>query len=235
MVAESTQRRGAGEGVWLGIETATSSGSVALWRGAVIFEATLNIQGGGSETLLPVVDAALEMSGIGPEEIDSLVVGAGPGSFTGVRIGASLAKGWVAARGTSLYAYSSLLAAAAGLGAAEAVCPLFDARREEVYAACYRLGDEEVEEILPPSAWPLRALLAELDQQGVTPVFVGEGAVLHRPILREVMPRARMLPGHIGRPRASSLLWLRSRFPDLGRVADPESWEPIYVREWRAR
>ena len=235
MVGEPAGPRTAEDPVWLAIETATSVGSIALWRGRTIFELTLDIRDGHSQALLPAVDAALRMSGIGPDGISCLVVGAGPGSFTGVRIGASLAKGWVASRETTLYAYSSLLAVAAGLGAAEVVCPLFDARREEVYAACYRIAEGDVEAILAPGAWRLRDLLEELEGRGITPVFAGEGASLYRAVLREIMPRARVLPDHVGLPRASSLLWLRATFPARGLVAEPRTWEPAYVREWKVR
>lgn len=219
--------------VWLGLETATSTGSVAVWSGGLAFECSFNIRGSHSERVLPAVDHALEVTGTVPEEVSALVVGSGPGSFTGVRVAASLAKGWTMARGTPLFAYSSLLAVAAGTGVSGLLCALFDARREEVYAACYELSTEGAEEKLAPAAWRLDDLLGELASQGLQPIFVGEGATAHRQRITRAVAGAIVLPEHLGVPRAASLLWLRSVLPDLGRVSRPEEWEPLYVRDWR--
>jgi tRNA threonylcarbamoyladenosine biosynthesis protein TsaB len=156
------------------------------------------------------------------------VVGGGPGSFTGLRIAAATAKGIVQALGVPLYAYSGLLAAAvSGWGAEREVCALFDARRRDVYAACYRFGDG-VQAVMEPTALPLDELLARF-AAGRPPLFVGEGAVLHREEI-ERLPGARVMPPQLGVPRASALVWLATRAPELGRVDDAPGWEPDYVR-----
>jgi tRNA threonylcarbamoyladenosine biosynthesis protein TsaB len=220
--------------VWLAVETATATGSVAVWKGGLAFEQTLRIHGTHSERVLPAVDYALSVTRTVPDEVSAFVVGSGPGSFTGVRIAASLAKGWSMARGTPLFAYSSLLAAAAGSGAQGPVCALFDARRGQVYAACYRLSGAGAPGVqLEPSAWTVDELLEELSSRGLVPVFVGEGAIAYRELICRALTGATVLPEHVGVPRAASLLWLRSVAPDLGRVARPEVWEPLYVRDWR--
>jgi tRNA threonylcarbamoyladenosine biosynthesis protein TsaB len=144
-----------------------------------------------------------------------------------------MAKGWATARATPLFAYPSLLAVAAGCGAQGHVCALFDARREQVYAACYQVSEAGADELLPPGAWRIDHLLAELDRLGLQPIFAGEGALVHGAAIKDAFDDARLLPAHLAVPRAASLLWLRHVAPDLGRVERPESWEPIYVREWR--
>jgi tRNA threonylcarbamoyladenosine biosynthesis protein TsaB len=219
--------------VWLALETATSVGSVAVWRDGLAFECAFNIRGSHSERVLPAVDHALEVTGTVPEQISALIVGSGPGSFTGVRIAASLVKGWAMARGTPLFAYSSLLALAAGTGVRGPVSALFDARRGEVYAACYEMSAAGASEILAPAAWRLEDLLDEMARQGLSPVFVGEGATAYRETIAGARAGATVLPEHLGVPRAASLTWLRSVAPDLGRVERPERWEPLYVRDWR--
>lgn len=222
-----------GPHIWLAVETGTATGSVAVWRDGLAFEQTLGIQGKHSEQLLPAVDYALEMTQTEPRDLSAFVVGAGPGSFTGVRIGASMAKGWAMAQGTPLYAYSSLLAVAAGAGSDGPVCALFDARRNEVYAACYDLSGDVVDELLRPGAWPVQELFAELRRLDLEPVFAGEGAILHQGIIDRLFGRGRVLHEQLGVPRAANLLWLRSRFPSLGRIEHPETWEPQYVRDWK--
>ncbi len=219
--------------VWLALETATSVGSVAVWRDGLAIECSFNIRGSHSERVLPAVDHALQVTGTRPDEIAALVVGSGPGSFTGVRIAASMAKGWAMARGTPLFAYSSLLALAAGTGVSGPVCAAFDARRGEVYAACYELSAQRVIERLAPAAWRLEDLLGELARRDMKPAFVGEGATAYRERIAEAAADAVVLPEHLGVPRAASLFWLRSVAPELGRVQQPAEWEPAYVRDWR--
>jgi tRNA threonylcarbamoyladenosine biosynthesis protein TsaB len=220
--------------VWLALETATAVGSVAVWKGGLVFEQTMRIQGTHSERVLPALDHALSVTDTAAEEVTALVIGSGPGSFTGVRIAASLAKGWSLARGTPLFAYPSLLATAAGAGATGLVCALFDARRGQVYAACYELSEGgPPEEQVAPSAWRIDELLEELAARGLEPVFVGEGALAYRERILAATGGASILPEHVGIPRAASLLWLRSVAPELGRVGRMAEWEPLYVRDWR--
>ncbi len=222
-----------GEEVWLAVETASRVGSVAVWRDGLALECSLSLQRTHSERVLPAVERALEAAGTSPDQVTAFVVGSGPGSFTGVRIAASLAKGWTMARSTTLFAYSSLLAVAAGSGASGPVCPVFDARRDEVYAACYSVSAEGPEALMAPGAWKISELIEALLQQGLAPTFVGEGALKHSEMLTARLEGARLLPPHLGVPRAGSLLWLRSVAPELGRVERPETWEPVYAREWR--
>ncbi|NIR42515.1 MAG: tRNA (adenosine(37)-N6)-threonylcarbamoyltransferase complex dimerization subunit type 1 TsaB [Gemmatimonadetes bacterium] len=222
-----------GRQVWLAVETSTATGSIAIWKDGLAIETTLRIQGTHSERVLPAVDGALAATGTGPEDLTALVVGSGPGSFTGIRIAASMAKGWAMARATPLFAYPSLLAVAAGCGATGPVCALFDARRGQVYAAVYQVSDAGVDQLLSPGAWRIEDLLVELERRDMRPIFAGEGALVHEGAIRDAVAEARILPQHLAVPRAASLLWLRGVAPGLGHVARPESWEPIYVRDWK--
>ncbi len=213
----------------LALDTSTSVGSVAVGEGGrLLAEVVLNVGAGHSSALLPAIDRALRSAGVEARHLGAVVAGAGPGSFTGVRIGAATAKGIVHSTGAPLFAYSSLLAAAAGCwGADRPVCALFDARRRDVYAACYRFG-EEVEELVAPEAVTLDEVLARF-REGPPPLFTGEAAVIHRDeIVRET--GARVMPGLLAAPRASALLALLLALPGSGRVEDPARWEPQYVR-----
>jgi tRNA threonylcarbamoyladenosine biosynthesis protein TsaB len=136
----------------LALDSSTALGSVAVGDPAGLrAEITVSMAGGHSAALLPAVDHALRAAGLSPAELAAVVVSAGPGSFTGLRIAAATAKGIVAARGLPLYAYSGLLATAAGAwGCDTPVCALFDARKRDVYAACYRIGKRESPPPSPP-------------------------------------------------------------------------------------
>lgn len=231
--AENAAVEGPEPQIWLALETATSVGSVAVWRDGLAIECNFNIRGSHSERVLPALDHALKVTGTLPQEVAALVVGSGPGSFTGVRIAASMVKGWTTARHTPLFAYSSLLALAAGAGVSGPICAAFDARRGEVYAACYEISERGVTERLAPAAWRLADLLDELARRELEPTFVGDGATAQRETIVAALPGALVLPEHLAIPRAASLLWLRSVDPGLGHVSQPGDWEPLYVRDWR--
>lgn len=213
----------------LALDTSTQFGSVALGSGgSLVAETLLGVAAGHSGALLPAVDAALRSAGLVPGELAAVVVAGGPGSFTGLRVAAATAKGIVHALGIPLFAYGSLLAAAAGaMSFGRPVCALFDARRRDVFAACYRFG-ASWETVLEPSALSVDALL-ERFQGGDAPVFTGHGAELHRAEL-EQLPGATVAPALLVVPRASALLWLLQTAPELGAVPDAATWEPDYLR-----
>ena len=210
---------------WLGIDAATPVGGVAVVRhGVLLAEVTLGLTTRHSALLLPATDFALRAAGIERRLLDGIVVGEGPGSFTGVRIAAATARGLAAALDVPLYAVSSLAAAAAASGVRErAVCALFDARRGEVYAACYRFGADAPEVLLEPVAAPLAEVLAQVATH--SPEFTGEGAVRYAGQL----PRA-PLPALLSPPRAAALVWLHEQAPERGRVQEIAGWEPSYLR-----
>ncbi|HEX7243022.1 MAG TPA: tRNA (adenosine(37)-N6)-threonylcarbamoyltransferase complex dimerization subunit type 1 TsaB [Longimicrobiaceae bacterium] len=217
------------EGPVLALDTSTAVGSVAVGEGdRLLAETVLRVGAGHSSAILPAIAAALRSAGCAPRDLAAVVVAGGPGSFTGVRIGAATAKGIVHATGAPLFAYSGLLAAAGACwGADRPVCALFDARKRDVYAACYRFG-AGVEEMWGPEALTIDALL-ERFRGGEPVLFTGEGAVLHREeIEREA--GARTVPAHLAHPRASALLALLRAAPETGRVEDAARWEPEYVR-----
>ena len=210
----------------LALETSTPMGSVAVGGGGrVLAESVLSVRATYSETVLDEAARLLDRAGVRAAELDAVVVGAGPGSFTGVRIAASLAKGLCFANDLPLYAYSSLRGLAASVGCS-GVCALFDARRDEVYAAAFPEG-AETGSSLGPVVLPIEGLLDRLDPMAEW-LFAGEGAVLHRRLIEE--RGGRVLPAHLAVPRASALLWLAETAPEDGEVADRGLWEPRYVR-----
>ena len=209
----------------LALETSTRLGSIALGRGdGLISECALAVRATHSETVLDEVARLLARARIDAGQIERLVIGAGPGSFTGVRIAAALAKGWCRARQVPLYAYSSLRSVAASAGR-KRVCALFDARRGEVYGAAYAQGGLEGP-VIGPAACRIEAWLDGLDDS-VAWAFAGEGAIRQRAVIEA--GGGEVLPAFLGVPRAAALLWLAEHLPE-GRVEDIGLWEPRYVR-----
>ncbi|HEX6558447.1 MAG TPA: tRNA (adenosine(37)-N6)-threonylcarbamoyltransferase complex dimerization subunit type 1 TsaB [Longimicrobiales bacterium] len=218
------------DAVYLAIETSTPLGSVAVGNGAgVLAEVVLGIHARHSEALLPAVDFGLRNAQVDKRELQRIVVGGGPGSFTGLRISAATAKALAQALGIPLFAYSGLAALAAGAGASrDPVCGLFDARRGEVYAACYRFPDfDTMETLLEPAPRKIDDVLGALDPQAT--VFVGDGALQNRAAIERA--GGCVAPAHLAVPRASALLWLTDFLPTAGSVENVASWEPLYLRE----
>lgn len=232
---------------FLALDTSTALGSVAVGRGdRLLAEVVVGVTVRHSEALLPAIDYALRSAGVEPSELGGVVVGGGPGSFTGVRVAAATAKGLVRVLGVPLYAYSGLQALAAGVGAASArpVCALFDARREEVYAACYRFTSGGIETILEPVVMPVDDVLTEL--HAADPIYVGDGALRYRTAIEGArgttssvssagacgaQGEGRVIaPAFQSVPRGGALLWLADLVPLAGRVDDPAAWEPEYLR-----
>ena len=163
----------------LGIETSTPVCGVALvdseW---VVAEYTLDAGVGHAERLLPMVRRILEDAGLQPSDLDGVAVAAGPGSFTGLRIGMSTAKGLCLASDLPLLAVPTLEGLALRMASAGLpVCSMLDARRGEVYAGVYGLDGERLVSLVADDALPVEGLLPRLPR----PVrFVGEGAVVYR-------------------------------------------------------
>src|SRR5574337_212080 len=124
----------------MGIETSTMQGGVALISGqGVICEYTVNVKATYSERLLPLIDRALRDARITLDDVEGFAVAVGPGSFTGLRIGVSTAKGLAAAGGQPLVGVSTLEAMAWSLPfCAYQICPILDARKGEIYSALFR-------------------------------------------------------------------------------------------------
>jgi tRNA threonylcarbamoyladenosine biosynthesis protein TsaB len=210
----------------LAFDTSGPVGSVAVALGAeVLARDVMTRQAGHASRLVPTIDDVLEEAGVDREEIGLIVVGEGPGSFTGVRVAAATAKGLGRALGTPVRAVSSLAAAAFAADAGPIRYALFDARAERVYAACWGVGSDHCEELIAPTAGELRDVLADAVPPGA--VFVGDAAQKHRALI-EGAGRSVVDPDH-ERPIADGLIAFTHRVPG-SPVADLGAWEPSYVR-----
>lgn len=218
------------EPLLLAFDTSGSVGSLAVGRGGrAICEISLDVRGGLSAALLPAIDQAMTIASAVPGDLSGVVVGAGPGSFTGLRVAGATAKGMVHALGIPLRAYSSLLTVAAPWAAHPgAVGVLFDARGRDIFAACYEFSGDEVITHIPPAVLSLDEGVEALRSVGAT-LLVGDGASRHEAELTERLS-VPTVPASFASPRATSLLWLADRYPEAGTVVSAASWEPEYLR-----
>lgn len=177
---------------WSAIDASLDAVSAAVWEGegdpghGTVSEVVCPERGAGSRDLLPAIDRLLAERGWSASTLDAVAVTIGPGSFTGLRIGVSLVKGWAAARPLRVIAVGTLDAVAAASGQSGLVAALVDAVRGEVYARVFDCRDGGVvplgeEALTLPEAWAA-SLPAD------TPIHcVGSGAVRHADALRAAL------------------------------------------------
>ena len=161
----------------LSLDSSALVASVALCEDEkVLAEYTLNNGNTHSETLLPMVESILGFFSLSPMDIDLFAVSAGPGSFTGVRIGAATLKGLAFASKKPCAEVSTLEAIAQNLAFHKGlICPVMNARRSQVYTALFRSNGEELERLMPDSALAIEELDSLLAEYGEEVALCGDG------------------------------------------------------------
>ncbi len=223
-----------GRDVILALDTATSVGSVALCAAErIVVSRYFDVGLQHSQRLFSEVEAALGAVDMDIEGVRAVAVAIGPGSFTGLRIGLSAAKGLCLAAGKDLVTVSTLAALAARLPfARRPVCTVLDARKREVYAALYDTATG-----VPTELAPARAIApAQLAQERVDAptIFTGDGARAYRELLAG-NPAAQFAPLSCAYPDAGTIGWLALAKLKKGQTADLVSVEPDYLRSPDAR
>lgn len=215
----------------LGIEASGRSAGAALLRdGRLLSEYSLNVGLTHSETLLPLIEALLKASGVSLSDLDLIAVSAGPGSFTGLRIGASTAKGLALPGGIPLLPVSTLEGLMQNVSEFPGyVHPILDARRSQVYTASYLHG----EKVLPEEAVSMESLMEKIRSFPGKQLFLGDGVFPYRELLSECLGEKLVLasPANLLQ-RASSIAILGERNFSLAKSA--EKFRLHYVRKPQA-
>lgn len=215
----------------LGIETATWVGSVAIVDNeGLIGEYTLNLKTTHSRRLLPALDHLLKTADLAVAQIDVLAVSQGPGSFTGLRIGASTVKGLALAAHKPVVGIPTLDALASHFQGAESlICPMLDARKKEVYAALYRSsGSGSLDKMTPDLAVDPEHFLSTIDGNAL---FVGDGSVLYRTLIEDKMgSKATFAPSHMHYPQAAAVAFLALEKAAAEDFLDVSAFVPTYAR-----
>jgi len=226
---------------WLAIDTATDVASVAVGIPPLAQGAAF-VQGARQHAaeIVSLVDRVLVPAGVRLEDVEGIVLGDGPGSFTGLRIGWAAAKGLAQESGLSLRAVPSLMAAAAGaarvLGAVP-VAACFDALRGQVYGAVYVIDAHAVETLVPPLVLTIDELAGRSPQR--PRLVVGDGALRYADQVARWSGAAPVPLEALGPPAVSLLALLRR--DGAATIIDPATGEPVYGRpaeaqaKWEAR
>ncbi len=220
--------------MWLALETATDRASVAVGEGAAdAVEESLSGARRHAGALLPMIETVLRRRGVTLDRVSGLVVSDGPGSFTGLRVGASVGKALARARGLPLWTAPSLVVRAAGVAGAggRLVLAVSDALRGDVYAAAVRFEPTRIRTELEPGVWKPEGL-AEL---GLAPdALVGEVPPAAATVL-ERWSGLEMIGPPEGAPRAARLIALVAMEGGARQLEDVPGWEPVYGRPAEAQ
>jgi len=220
----------------LGIESASLVASVAIVTDDVITaEYTVNLKKTHSQTLLPMIDEIVKMLEVPLESIDAIAVSGGPGSFTGLRIGSATAKGLGLALNKPLIHVPTLDATAYNLfGASGLICPIMDARRNQVYTGIYCF-EREFETVMDQDAMDMGELIGKLNGMGERVIFLGDGVpVYEKQIAEKMTVPYDLAPAHVNRQRAASVAALGAVYFAEGKTETAMEHKPDYLRKSQA-
>lgn len=222
----------------LGIESAALVASVAIIdENVTIAEYTTNFKKTHSETLLPMLDEIVKMTGVDIKELSAIAISGGPGSFTGLRIGAASAKGLGLALDLPLIHVPTLDAMALNIYSSDAlIVPIMDARRNQVYTGIYKNTGklEVIRESMAISIDELLDILREIDKEEKI-VFLGDGVPVFREYIDENFEIAHdFAPANLNRQRASNIAMLGMEMFKEGKTMVSDDMRPEYLRKSQA-
>ena len=220
----------------LAIESTSLVASVAIVEdGVTLAEYTANFKMTHSQTLLPMIDSMVSLFGIDLATIDAIAVSGGPGSFTGLRIGSATAKGLGLALDKPLIHIPTLDGTAYNLyGAKGLICPIMDARRNQVYTGVYRF-EQDFEVVMEQDAMDMGELIEKLNAMGERVIFLGDGVPVHEKRIRESMAVPfDFAPAHMNRQRAASVAALGAVYFAEGKIETAAEHGPDYLRKSQA-
>ncbi|MDD3206207.1 MAG: tRNA (adenosine(37)-N6)-threonylcarbamoyltransferase complex dimerization subunit type 1 TsaB [Lachnospiraceae bacterium] len=211
----------------------------------LIAEYTIQYKKTHSQTLLPMLDEITKMVELDLSTIDAIAVAAGPGSFTGLRIGSATAKGLGFALQKPLIGVPTIEGLAYNMyGTDELVCPIMDARRGQVYTGIFEFSEDamkvgtenmpisyHLQTIVPQCAITMEELIVKLNELQRKVIFVGDGI----PVFAETMKTELKIPYHLApahrnRQSAASIAALAQIYYEQGKIQSAEEHEPEYLR-----
>ncbi len=213
----------------LGIETATGVCSVCVMENSeLIAEYMTNITKTHSQRLMPMIEQMLDNSELEPKDIGAIAVSVGPGSFTGVRIGISAAKGMAMALDIQTVGVSTLDGIAYNLvnSYTDQVCVITDARRKQVYTAIYEMPN--MKKLTEDMVIPIEELIKKIKKKTI---FIGNATKLYADLLKKELGNlAQIAPQYLSIPHASSIALLGENMLKKGKGVSHFDLKPNYVR-----
>ncbi len=226
----------------IGLDSSGLVASVAVAEeNQLIAEYSVQYQKTHSQTLLPMLHAVSEMTELNMDEVDAIAIAAGPGSFTGLRIGAATAKGLGFAIQKPIVGIPTVEAMAYNLyGTRQLICPIMDARRGQVYTGIYefvlqqeseRPINYELREVCGAKAVMIEDLAIDLNKLQREVIFMGDGVPVFESRLKDLMEvQYSFAPAHLSRQRAGSVAMAGFHYMKEGKEVPADVFSPEYLR-----
>ena len=221
----------------LGIDSSGLVASAAIAdEKNIIAEFTVNNKQTHSQTLLPMIEKVVDMSGTELEQIDAIAIAAGPGSFTGLRIGSATAKGIGLALKKPVVSVPTLEGLAYRVSVFDGIiCPIMDARRNQVYTGIYKMDKGNLVCLSEQKAVDIHEIMEELEKYDEKVIFLGDGVEVQRETIeKEFKKEYCFAPIHLSKQSAAAVAVLGDIYFNQGKAEDAAEHKPIYLRKSQA-
>ncbi len=222
----------------LAIDTSGIVASVAIGnKEKILCEINLNYKQNHSITIMPIIDNALKMLDMNIDDIDYFAFSKGPGSFTGLRIGAATLKAISYALNKKIIPVSTLEVMAYNIICDNrCIVPIIDAKAERVFSAIYKNKNGVLSPILTERATNINILLNFIKENNLNPVFLGDGSISYKNIIKKYLfNEDSFAPISLNMQRASSLLSLAILYEKDKKYVDCKNLEIEYLRKPQAQ
>lgn len=219
----------------LAIDTSGVAASAAIVdNGKLLAEEVLNYKLTHSQTIMPLVDDVCKKTDTVLETIDYIACSEGPGSFTGLRIGAATAKGLALGLSKKIITVPTLDVLAYNVfGTENIICPIMDARRNQVYSAFYSWEGSSLVRVSDYMAEGIDYIIEKANEFGKKVIFLGDGVPVHKSKLEE-NENFMFVPASLMIQRASSLAVAAKRKAEKGEMIPGSEFEIMYLRKSQA-
>lgn len=220
----------------LAIDSSGLVASVAIvTESDLLAEYTVNYRKTHSQTLLPMLDEIAKMASVDLNDIDAIAISKGPGSFTGLRIGSATVKGIALVLDIPIIPVPTVDGLAYNLYKTKGIiCPLMDARRNQVYTGLYKWDDEFVV-ILEQKAMGIEKIAKEINAIKEEVTFLGDGVTVFEEQLKDLIEVPyTFAPAHVSKQRAGAIGSLGIDYYKKGIVIDADDFSPTYLRKSQA-
>ena len=221
----------------LAIESSGMTASVAVaTKDSLIGEYTINYKKTHSQTLLPMIDELIRFINMDKKDIDIVAVSAGPGSFTGLRIGSATAKGIALALDIPIVTVPTLKAMAYNFqGYDGLICPMMDARRNRAYTGIYTFCENGLETVWDDTVEEMKEIIDKINSLGKKIILLGDGCKVYEEYLKENLKVPYIIaPLHRNQQSAAALAALGFKMYEEGIVETAAQHKPIYLRPSQA-
>lgn len=217
----------------IGMDSSGLTASVAIVEDdRLVAEYSVNYKKTHSQTLVPMLDEISKMTELDLSTVDAIAIAKGPGSFTGLRIGSATAKGLGLALDIPIVEIPTTDGLAYNFfGTDRLICPIMDARREQVYTGLYKFENDELKVLLPATAEPVEDTVARINKMGEPVIFLGDGvAVFKEKILGLIKVPVTFAPANKCLQSAGSIASLGMKYFKEGRFVKASEHVPDYLR-----